>query len=371
MRKRPPCVLLDRDGTLIEDRHYLSDPDQVTLIPGAAKALARMNAAGYFVGLVTNQSGVARGRFAEETIALVHERLKALLAKEGAHLDAIRYCPHHPDHSGPCVCRKPAPGMGLSLIEEFQLDPHNLWVVGDKLCDVRLGEVLGGRGLLVRTGHGQSEAEKHADRLCEDLVHPDLARAVEYIFETQEGEMTQHSEPVTVSTFSKTPSKVVPQEAFVATLLKAREEGKTVVFTNGCFDLLHVGHLRYLEAARSLGDILAVAVNSDSSVTQLKGETRPLVPEDERQEMLAGLSCVTLVTQFSEETPYELIRKCRPKILVKGADWAGQVVGTDLVEADGGRLELVELVAGRSSTEIIRKAALAAATEGLVEPTVA
>lgn len=163
-----------------------------------------------------------------------------------------------------------------------------------------------------------------------------------------------------------TSEKVVPREVFVERLLAARREGREMVFTNGCFDLLHVGHLRYLEAAREKGDGLVVAVNSDRSVRELKGEGRPLVPEEERQEMLAGLACVDLVTCFDEATPFEIIQACRPALLVKGADWAGNVVGSDLVEADGGRVELIRLVEGRSSTDLIRAAARTASLEGLV-----
>lgn len=163
-----------------------------------------------------------------------------------------------------------------------------------------------------------------------------------------------------------TSGKVVGRQAFVQWMLAARERGEQMVFTNGCFDLLHVGHLRYLEAARAKGDGLVVAVNTDRSVRELKGEGRPLVSQEERQEMLAGLACVDLVTCFDEATPFELIQACRPVFLVKGADWAGNVVGSDLVEADGGRVELIRLVEGRSSTDLIRRAAQVAALEGLV-----
>jgi len=169
-----------------------------------------------------------------------------------------------------------------------------------------------------------------------------------------------------VSSFSATASKVLPRVEFVARLVAARADGRRAVFTNGCFDLLHVGHLRYLEAARALGDLLVVGVNADSSVRRLKGEGRPLVPEAERQEMLAGLACVDLVTRFEEDTPLELIGACRPAVLVKGADWAGNVVGSELVEADGGKVELIRLVEGRSTTEIVRAAARTAALEGLL-----
>lgn len=160
------------------------------------------------------------------------------------------------------------------------------------------------------------------------------------------------------------PAGTLPRADFAAAIRAAREAGRTVVFTNGCFDLLHVGHLRYLRAARALGDLLAVAVNSDASVGRLKGHGRPVVPEAERQEMLAGLSCVDLVTLFDEDTPLALIEESLPTVLVKGADWADKgVVGSDVVAAHGGRVELIQYVEGRSSSELMRRAAEVLASE--------
>lgn len=131
---------------------------------------------------------------------------------------------------------------------------------------------------------------------------------------------------------------------------------KKIVFTNGCFDILHVGHKRYLQQAASLGDILIVGVNSDASVRRLKGPTRPVNNEHDRAEMLSALGFIDYVTIFDEDTPYELIKKIQPDVLVKGGDYKpDEVVGKDIVEARGGRLEIISFVEGKSTTNIINK----------------
>ena len=137
---------------------------------------------------------------------------------------------------------------------------------------------------------------------------------------------------------------------------RVRADSRTVVFTNGVFDLLHVGHLRYLQQARALGDALIVGLNSDRSVRANKGPSRPVTPEAERAEILEALACVDAVVVFDHETPHELIAALQPDVLVKGADWAEDaIVGRDIVEARGGRVVRVPLEAGRSTSAIIEK----------------
>jgi rfaE bifunctional protein nucleotidyltransferase chain/domain len=143
-----------------------------------------------------------------------------------------------------------------------------------------------------------------------------------------------------------------------AILRFAREKrnGRRVVFTNGCFDLLHPGHIQCLEQAREMGDALIVGLNSDASVKQLKGEGRPLLPERERAEILAALECVDAVVIFDDLTPQKVIARLLPDVLVKGGDWAGdQIVGREEVEAAGGRVVSAPVVPGYSTTEILRK----------------
>jgi rfaE bifunctional protein nucleotidyltransferase chain/domain len=137
---------------------------------------------------------------------------------------------------------------------------------------------------------------------------------------------------------------------------RLREAGKQVVFTNGVFDLIHPGHVRYLQEARSLGDALIVGVNGDESVRRNKGEGRPVTPASERVELVAALACVDAVTVFGEDTPAEVIRAIQPDVLVKGADWAAdQIVGRDTVEARGGRVVRIAVEEGHSTTAILQR----------------
>jgi rfaE bifunctional protein nucleotidyltransferase chain/domain len=134
-----------------------------------------------------------------------------------------------------------------------------------------------------------------------------------------------------------------------------KRAGKTVVFTNGCYDILHPGHVRLLERARSLGDVLILALNTDSSVRRLKGPGRPLIPERERAELAAALEAVDAVTLFDEDTPRELIASVLPDILVKGADWAHWIAGREEVEAAGGKVLALSLEPGYSTTGIVEE----------------
>jgi D-glycero-beta-D-manno-heptose 1-phosphate adenylyltransferase len=154
--------------------------------------------------------------------------------------------------------------------------------------------------------------------------------------------------------------KILPIEAAIQRVAELQRQGKRVVFTNGCFDLLHPGHTRYLAEARKLGDVLIVGVNSDPSVRALKGAGRPVQPESERAEILAALRAVDIVTIFDDLTPRDLIRRMLPQVLVKGADWGPtEIVGREEVEAAGGRVVSIPVAPGFSSTALIQKAASA------------
>lgn len=138
--------------------------------------------------------------------------------------------------------------------------------------------------------------------------------------------------------------------------LSSTRKGKKVVFTNGCFDILHVGHVTYLQQAKAEGQILVVGLNSDESVKRLKGETRPIQCEEDRAKILAALGCVDYVTIFSEDTPKDLIESVKPDVLVKGGDWpVDKIVGADFVQANGGRVKTLTFVNGKSSSSIIER----------------
>jgi D-beta-D-heptose 7-phosphate kinase/D-beta-D-heptose 1-phosphate adenosyltransferase len=148
--------------------------------------------------------------------------------------------------------------------------------------------------------------------------------------------------------------KIKERKTLLRIIKNLKTKGKRIVFTNGCFDLLHIGHIRYLEEAKALGDVLVVGVNSDSSVRKLKGPQRPILPEEERTEILSGLGCVDYITLFDEIDPLKLITSLQPNVLVKGGDWTKeQTVGREVVERSGGEVVILPFVQGASTSNLI------------------
>ena len=181
MSKLPDAVFLDRDGTIMEDAHYIKSPDQVRLIPHAAAAVKKINDAGVPAIVVTNQSGLARGIFKPEDYEAVRKHFESLLQAEGAHIDASYFCPHHPSVTGSCNCRKPATGMFEDAMRDFQLDPRNVVYIGDRWRDVAASKKLGGRGIMISSHMTTDEDRRKA---VEDGIEtaPDLQDAVEMVF---------------------------------------------------------------------------------------------------------------------------------------------------------------------------------------------
>jgi D-beta-D-heptose 7-phosphate kinase/D-beta-D-heptose 1-phosphate adenosyltransferase len=149
--------------------------------------------------------------------------------------------------------------------------------------------------------------------------------------------------------------KILSPGSLNKTLLRLRREGKSIAFTNGCFDILHLGHIRYLEAAQRPDRVLVVGLNSDSSVKKIKGPGRPVTPQNQRVALIAALACVDYVTIFHETTPLKIIEALRPDILIKGSDWkAKEVVGADFVRSYGGKVEFIRYLKNFSTTKIIQ-----------------
>lgn len=170
------AVFLDRDGTIIAETEYLADPNGVVLLPGACEALEQLTALGYALVVVTNQSGIARGLYAEEDFRAVQARLEAMLAECGIRLDAVLHCPHHPDFTGPCECRKPALGLYRRAAADLDLDLSASVYVGDRVSDVLPALRTGGAGYLVRTGYGADEATRIPPGIRVIDALPDLPR---------------------------------------------------------------------------------------------------------------------------------------------------------------------------------------------------
>ncbi len=153
---------------------------------------------------------------------------------------------------------------------------------------------------------------------------------------------------------ANSPKIIFDRKKLVSAVKKLKKSGKKVVFTNGCYDLLHVGHVRFLKAARKLGGALVLALNSDASVRRIKGPKRPVTPENERAEVMSALSCVDLITLFHEDDPFNIIKDVVPDVLVKGGDWSlDKIIGADIVKAAGGKVKNVPYIKGKSTTNII------------------
>lgn len=178
------AVFVDRDGTVIEELGYLSDPDRVRLLPGAAAAIRRLREAGAAIVMVTNQSGIARGLYTEADYRAVQREVARCLAAEGAVLDGVYHCPHHPDFTGPCACRKPGTALFRRAAAELGLALEGAWFIGDRVRDVLPALELGGKGILVRTGYGGEEASRAPGDV---VVVADLAAAARVVLGEREG----------------------------------------------------------------------------------------------------------------------------------------------------------------------------------------
>lgn len=193
------AVFFDRDGTLIEDVGYLQTASGLRMIPGAAKAVCAMNEHSFLTFVVSNQSGVARGLLTEADLVPIHHRLETELERDHARLDRIYYCPHHPTLGSPpyrqaCDCRKPKTGMFRQAAEEFGVDLHRSYVVGDKTADIEAGRAVGAHTVLVLTGYGHSSLRECREAGCApDAVKPSVVEAVEFILQHSEGDVPNHA----------------------------------------------------------------------------------------------------------------------------------------------------------------------------------
>ncbi len=365
MKKGRKAVFLDRDGTLIQERGYLKDPDQVALEQGAAEAVARLNRSGFAVVLVTNQSGVARGTYTEEDVAAVHRRLESLLEVEDARLDGVYYCPHYPEgvveeYRQSCTCRKPAGGMLLRAAEDLGIRLDGSYMIGDKLTDTEAARREGLTGILVRTGYGESEWKaclQEAESEKPDRVVLDLGEAVDFVFwaeknlvSAEPGGKEGAGAPWLWST------KWVSQGFLQKCLDAHRRRGQTIVLANGVFDLLHAGHVGCLQAARDLGDVLVVALNDDRSVREMKGAGRPVLPVEDRVEIVSALGCVDYCVVFWDRTVDRLLEFLRPEVHAKGADYEEASVPERETEIRyGGQVRIVGPRKGWATTDLVER----------------
>ncbi|MDX2175536.1 MAG: HAD-IIIA family hydrolase [Candidatus Sumerlaeia bacterium] len=316
------AAFLDRDGTIVRDTGYLRDPATVELLPGAAAAVRTLNSEGVAAVLVSNQSGVARGLVTPEQMDAVQARVAELLAAEGARLDAAYFCTAHPDADDPR--RKPGVGMHREALRDLPIRDLPACAFGDKVSDVQFGLKAGMRACFVATGetpheeflkwHRKLDAQTFAGRVA-----------------------SAHSLREGVDAFLVGLSLLrVPGDGVLAKKLHAPDRlaraldnlrpSERIVFANGCFDLIHGGHVSYLEDAKARGTLLVVGVNSDASMRRLKGEGRPVMPEPYRLQLLAAMECVDALVPLTDDTAEYLLRTLRPQVHAKGSDYTAETV---------------------------------------------
>jgi len=333
MRK---VVFLDRDGTLNEDEGYVHKTEDFKLLPGVIEGLTLMQKAYSFI-IITNQSGIGRNKYSVEDMHHFNDHLIKELARHGIAIRKIFFCPHAPEAE--CTCRKPHTHFMKQAAEEFNIDLEKSWVIGDHPHDVGMAHRAGAKGIYLLTGHGKEHKhELHEKNIVPDLVAKDFLEAAQFIT-------------------SNTPQqKIVALEQLKKIVENLKKKNKKIVTTNGVFDILHLGHVRYLQEARKKGDVLFVGINADSTVRQLKEKGRPINNENDRAEMVAALGCVDYVTLFSEKDPRQLLEVIKPEVHVKGGDYdMDRIIEKDVVEMNAGKVVLIGKVGSYSTTNLIKR----------------
>jgi rfaE bifunctional protein nucleotidyltransferase chain/domain len=324
------AIFLDRDGTLNVDNGYTYKLEDFKLHDGVIEGLTLLKKEFLFF-IVTNQSGIGRGYYSLEQAKAFNKRLTSTLREKGIVIEEVLICPHLPEE--PCSCRKPNTASLLPLVKKYSIDLSNSWVIGDHPCDIQLAKNLKCKSVCLLTGHGVKHLED-SRKLSPEYVSANFSNAAKYILQDE--------------------SKIVSRQSLGKIVERLKSEGKKIVSTNGTFDILHSGHEKFLSEAKAQGDILIVGVNSDSSVKKNKGPTRPINNEISRAKMIASFDCVDYVTLFEETVPMPLLEVIKPHVHVNGSEYGENCIEAETVKRNGGKIYIVKLVEGISTTNILK-----------------
>ena len=333
-------ILLDRDNTLNHDPGFLRDPEQVYLKEGVLEGLRLLKEFGFTFFILTNQSGISRGIIKEKELQRVNEKLLSLLKKGGVHIEKIYICSHQDKDR--CDCRKPLPGLVNQLIKEYDLDLNHTYIVGDRVRDILCAKHLNIPGILIFSEDEDKEKNRSIQKLAFQSLN--LKEAANFILENEFQKNWKNK------FFSSWQNK-----NFLDKIESWRDQKLRIVFTNGCFDILHSGHIQYLRQAKKLGDKIVLALNSDSSIKRLKGKNRPVNSLEDRALLLSNFDFIDLVVGFEEDNPIKVLEKVKPNIHVKGADYtAEKILEYHVVIKNGGRIIILPYRKGYSTTNIIK-----------------
>lgn len=323
------AIFLDRDGTLNKEIGFVHKIEAFELYDDIVLGLQRLG--DYALFIVSNQSGVGRGMFTEAQMAAFNRHLLTELKKEGISILKVYACIHHPDDQ--CKCRKPHPYFVEEAAREVGVTIKDSWVIGDRDTDVLLGKNAGMHSVLLLTGDGMKHLK--SGRMAEpDYIAATFSQAVDFIL------FDRHD-------------KLISRDEIETVILKERINKKTIVTLNGTFDILHQGHRKIIAEAKQQGSCLLVAVNSNASVRGNKGSLRPLNSEIARSHMIAAFPEVDYVTIFPEATPIALLEEIKPDVHVNGSEYGKDCIEASTVRKHGGRIHVVELLPGYSTTSLV------------------
>jgi glycerol-3-phosphate cytidylyltransferase len=330
------AIFLDRDGTINEDTHYLSHPSQLKILPNSIEGLRKLQEE-FLLIIVSNQSGVGRGYFTEKDLKKINNKLIKDLKSEGVKITKIYYSPYYKDSKIPKYregefFRKPNPGMLLKAAEEFKIDLSASWIIGDKETDILTGINAGLKGFIYINNGPKEKLTVKPTKIVKNINE-----AAEWILKKE--------------------SKVLKNYNRLKEIVeKLRKAGKKIVTTNGVFDILHIGHIRYLNEAKEFGDVLIVGINSDESVKKIKGSDRPINSEFSRAEVLSNLRAVDYCVIFNETDPRKLLSIIKPDIHIKGGDYKLEdIIERKIVEKNNGKVIIIPFIKGFSTTKIITR----------------
>src|SRR3989338_2513043 len=323
------AIFLDRDGTLNVDKGDTYRIEDFELHDGVIDGLRILGDFRLFI--VTNQSGIGRGCYTEEDLHRFNDYLHGVLKKQGISIEKVYFSPD--THGKQDSTRKPNPYFLRQAEKEYGISLLESWMIGDRDIDMELANNAGCKWIYVLTGHGTKHlAEARLQK--PSYIAANFLQAAQFITAKKE-------------------TKIVERKKLSSMVRKYREKGEKIVTLNGTFDILHKGHEKMLTEAKEQGDILIVAVNSDESVKGNKGPARPLNNERARALMIANFDYVDCVTIFPEKTPIELLEIIRPDVHVNGSEYGSECIEAQTVGKYGGRIHIVRLLPGYSSTKII------------------
>jgi len=338
-------IFLDRDETINVDSGYINSPKNIKLKKNTIEGLSLLKDFGYKFIVVSNQSGIGRKIISKKQLKKVNSKIFSLLNKGHIKIKDTFICPHLPEDN--CNCRKPKNGLILQAIKKYKRkNPINLeksYIIGDRIRDISCAEKQNISGILLDKAVPEIKPS--------NLIHQcnDLQEVAEFILEK---EFNQQWEAKTCYDYKNQDFETKINKK----IKNLKKQNKKIIFTNGCFDILHPGHIQYLKQAKKLGDILIVGLNSDKSVKKLKGNNRPINNIADRLLMLASYKFIDFVIGFNNDTPIELINKIQPDIHIKGGDYKKKDLPEyKIIKEYGGKIIILPFRKGYSTSLLIKQ----------------